>query len=117
MAPIDLRTGERVWEQEIGSTHGPWVAGDFVFVLANDNEAGLPARATTGKVPLGAPAAALSRTRRTKSAPICWAGPVLGGNRLIVVVLDRRHVVAVALDRRHARPAVEISDGALSRRR
>ena len=38
MAAIDLRTGDRVWEQEIGSSHSPWVAGDYVFVLANDNE-------------------------------------------------------------------------------
>ena len=39
MACIDLRTGDRVWEQQIGSSHGPWVAGDYVFVLASDNQA------------------------------------------------------------------------------
>src|SRR5579862_3571363 len=29
MAAIDLRTGDRVWEQEIGSSHSPWVVGDY----------------------------------------------------------------------------------------
>ncbi len=38
MVAIDLRSGERVWEQDIGSTHGPWVAGDYVYILSNDNE-------------------------------------------------------------------------------
>ena len=38
MAAIDLRSGERVWEQEIASSHSPWIVGDYVFVLANDNE-------------------------------------------------------------------------------
>jgi len=37
-ASIDLRSGDRVWEQQIASSHSPWVVGDYVFVLANDNE-------------------------------------------------------------------------------
>jgi outer membrane protein assembly factor BamB len=38
MVAIDLRTGDRVWEQDIGGTHGPWVAGDYIYVLSNDVE-------------------------------------------------------------------------------
>ena len=30
IAAIDLRSGERAWEQEFGSTHSPWVAGDYL---------------------------------------------------------------------------------------
>jgi outer membrane protein assembly factor BamB len=38
MVSIDLRTGDRVWEQDIAGTHAPWVAGDFVYVLSNDQD-------------------------------------------------------------------------------
>src|SRR4029077_8393354 len=38
LAAIDLRSGERAWEKDFGSTQSPWVAGDYVYVLSNDNE-------------------------------------------------------------------------------
>jgi outer membrane protein assembly factor BamB len=83
MAAIDLRTGDRVWEQQIGSGHSPWVVGDYIFVLANDNELVCLTR-NEGK------ARWVRQLRRyedekAKSDPILWAGPVLGGNRLIVL--------------------------------
>jgi outer membrane protein assembly factor BamB len=83
MAAIDLRSGERAWEQEIASSHSPWTAGDYVFVLANDNTLVCLTR-KEGKVRW------VHQLRRyedekSKSDPIRWAGPVLGGNRLIVL--------------------------------
>jgi len=38
MVSIDLRTGDRIWEQDIGGVHAPWVAGDFIYVLSADSE-------------------------------------------------------------------------------
>ncbi len=83
MAAIDLRTGDRVWEQEIASSHSPWVVGDYVFVLANDNQVVCLTR-DAGKVRW---ARQLPRyeDEKAKSDPILWAGPVLGGNRLIAL--------------------------------
>jgi outer membrane protein assembly factor BamB len=83
MAAIDLRNGERVWEQDIASSHSPWVAGEFVFVLASDNTLVCLTR-KDGKIRW------VNQLRRyedekAKSDPIRWAGPVLGGNRLIVL--------------------------------
>jgi outer membrane protein assembly factor BamB len=83
MASIDLRSGERAWEQEIASSHSPWTAGEYVFVLANDNALVCLTR-KEGKVRW------VHQLRRyedekAKSDPIRWAGPVLGGNRLIVL--------------------------------
>jgi outer membrane protein assembly factor BamB len=83
MAAIDLRTGDRVWEREIGSSSSPWAVGDYVFVLANDNTAVCLTR-NEGKVRW------VHRLRRyedekEQSDPMFWVGPVLGGNRLIVV--------------------------------
>ncbi|MBV8889458.1 MAG: PQQ-binding-like beta-propeller repeat protein [Alphaproteobacteria bacterium] len=83
MAAIDQRSGDRVWEQEIASTHGPWVAGDYVFVLANDNQVVCLTRNEGGIRWVRQ----LQRYQdeKEKSDPIRWAGPVLGGDRLIVL--------------------------------
>jgi outer membrane protein assembly factor BamB len=83
MVAIDLRRGDRVWEQEIGSSQSPWVAGDYVYVLANDNELACLTR-NEGKVRW------LYRLlqyedEEKREDPIYWAGPVLGGDRLIVL--------------------------------
>ena len=83
MAAIDLRTGERAWERQIASSHGPWVVGDYVFVLDNDNQAVCLMR-DDGKV-RWLRSLPRFRNERSRSGPIYWAGPVLGGNRLIVL--------------------------------
>ena len=83
MAAIDLRSGDRVWEQQVASSHSPWVVGDYIFVLNNDNQAVCLTR-DQGKIRW---ASQLQRYEdaKAKSDPIAWAGPVLGGNRLIVL--------------------------------
>ena len=83
MTSIDLRRGDRVWEREIASSHSPWVVGDYVFILANDNEL-LCLTRDAGKVRW---TRQLRRyeDEKAKSDPILWAGPVLAGNRLIVL--------------------------------
>jgi outer membrane protein assembly factor BamB len=83
MAAIDMRTGNRAWERDIGSSNSPWSVGDYVYVLANDNEMACLTR-KDGKIRW------LRRLPRfedekAKSDPIYWTGPVLGGNRLIAV--------------------------------
>jgi len=83
MVSIDLRRGDRVWEREISSSHQPWVAGDYVFVLANDNEIVCLTRAD-GKIRWVTPLPRYG-DEKDKSDPIRWAGPVLGGNRLIAL--------------------------------
>jgi len=83
MAAIDLRSGDRVWEQDIASSHSPWVAGDYVFVLANDNTVVCLTR-KDGKV-RWVHQLPRYQDEKAKSDPIRWAGPVLGGNRVIVL--------------------------------
>ena len=80
---IDLRTGERVWGQQIGSMHGPWVAGDYVYLLSNDNELICLTR-NEGKIRwvLQLPS---YENEKKKADPIMWAGPMLAGNRLIAL--------------------------------
>ena len=66
--------------------HGPWVAGDYVYLLSNDNELVCLTR-NEGKIRwvLQLPS---YENEKKKEDPIEWAGPVLGGNRLIVLSSD-----------------------------
>ncbi|HTV44882.1 MAG TPA: PQQ-binding-like beta-propeller repeat protein [Stellaceae bacterium] len=86
MVAIDLRSGERTWEQDIGSVHGPWVAGDYIYVLTNDNELICLTR-NDGKVRWMRRLPSYENQKK-KEDPIEWAGPVLGSDRLIVVSSD-----------------------------
>jgi outer membrane protein assembly factor BamB len=76
MAAFALNNGERQWTRDISGSQTPWVAGDHVFVIVN------------GKTMM-----ALSRrtgaVRWSKELPgKLWAGPVLGGGRLLAVSSD-----------------------------
>lgn len=81
LVAIDIRTGSRIWEREIGSTNQPWVAGKFMFVLSNDHDL-LAIEAKSGKIvwntkiPLG--------TDSDDKAGVFVTGPVLADNRLLV---------------------------------
>ena len=86
MAAIDLRTGERAWEQELGSTHSIWVAGDYVYLLSTDNELICLTR-NEGKVRWVRLLPSYQDEKNRKD-PMTWAGPVLGGDRLIVLSSD-----------------------------
>ncbi|MCC7428702.1 MAG: PQQ-binding-like beta-propeller repeat protein [Alphaproteobacteria bacterium] len=82
MIAVDLRTGRRIWEREIGSQESPWVAGDFVFVLTVDNELVALTRAD-GRIRWIATLEKWENPERRRD-PIVWAGPVLVGDRLVV---------------------------------
>ena len=83
MVAIDLRTGDRVWEQDIGGTQGPWVAGDYVYVLSNDVTL-LCLTWKDGRVRWSTPLPRYDNPEKKRN-PIKWAGPILAGDRLIVV--------------------------------
>ncbi|HWB49876.1 MAG TPA: PQQ-binding-like beta-propeller repeat protein [Stellaceae bacterium] len=83
MMCIELRTGAHVWEQDIGGSHEPWSVGNYVFLLANDNEAVCLTRGD-GKVRWAAQLPAYEDMAK-KSDPILWTGPVMGGDQLIVL--------------------------------
>lgn len=83
MVAIDFRTGERVWESNVGSINTPWVAGNYIFVVTIDNEvAALSLR--DGRVRW---VTQLQRFKdqEDRKGVIRWSGPLLAGDRLIVV--------------------------------
>jgi outer membrane protein assembly factor BamB len=83
MVAIDLRTGDRIWEQEIGSTNMPWVAGDFIYVLGNNGEV-LCLTRRDGRIRWIHELPRYENVQK-KRGPLQWAGPVLAGDRLIVL--------------------------------
>jgi outer membrane protein assembly factor BamB len=82
MLAIDLRSGARIWEQGIGGTESPWIAGEFVFVVTNTAEVVCVSR-RDGRVRWVSPLPRY-QNEKSKSDPIRWSGPVLAGDRLLV---------------------------------
>lgn len=82
MVSLELVTGQRLWEINVGGISTPWVAGEWVFVVTDDARLLCIARGS-GKVRW---ATQLPRYRKEKKKkdPITWTGPVLAGDRLIV---------------------------------
>ncbi|HML10126.1 MAG TPA: PQQ-binding-like beta-propeller repeat protein [Stellaceae bacterium] len=83
MMAIELRTGNHVWEQAVGSSHEPWCVGDFVFLITNDQEIACLTR-DEGKIRWTAQLPNFEDMVK-KSDPIEWAGPVMGGSQLVVL--------------------------------
>ncbi|MDA0338916.1 MAG: PQQ-binding-like beta-propeller repeat protein [Proteobacteria bacterium] len=86
MASIDLRSGQRVWENNIASAQTIWVAGDYLYVLTVDNEVLCLSR-RNGRIRWVTELQRWKDNKRTKRV-IIWTGPILAGNRLIVVSND-----------------------------
>ena len=82
MVAMDLATGQRVWEQNIGGTNTPWVAGDFVYVVSNDAELFCLTR-SEGRVRW------VTQLQRyddpeDRDGLVRWQGPVLASDRLVL---------------------------------
>ena len=79
---LDLPTGRRLWERQVGSEDSPWVAGDWVFMIVlSQNLVAL--HAADGGV---AWVSSLPRFENAEKQtdPISWWGPALLGDRLVV---------------------------------
>jgi outer membrane protein assembly factor BamB len=89
----DLLTGRRVWERRVASQNTPCIAGDWMFLISTDQEIGAINTADSRISWV----ASLPRWENPdkKKDPITWFGPVLAGNRLIVVSTNQQ---ALALD-------------------
>ncbi|MCA0305294.1 MAG: PQQ-binding-like beta-propeller repeat protein [Proteobacteria bacterium] len=81
MAAVELRTGSRVWDRNIGGYQTPWPAGNFVYVTTGSADLAALSR-DTGKIKWVTP---LTQYRdQARKRPVLWSGPVLAGDRLLV---------------------------------
>jgi outer membrane protein assembly factor BamB len=83
MVALDLITGQRQWELNIAGISTPWVAGDWIFVVTDDAKLICVYRQNghirwINQLPQFVKA-------KSKKGEIDYSGPVLAGNRLIVV--------------------------------
>ena len=80
---VDIRSGERIWENNIASLSTPWIAGSYIFVVTTDGEV-VAVSALSGRVHW---VKALQRFKepQKRKGLIRWTGPVLAGDRLFVV--------------------------------
>ena len=83
MVAVELITGQRVWELNIAGISTPWAAGDWVFVVTDRAQLLALSRAS-GRVRWISQLPAF-RDAEDEKGPIFWRGPVLAGNRLVLV--------------------------------
>ena len=81
-AAIDLPTGRRIWERQIGGEDTVCVAGDWVFMVSLEQEM-VAIDATDGRIAWVSPLPRWANEEKRKD-PLTWYGPVLAGDRLVV---------------------------------
>lgn len=91
LAALDLKSGEFRWEQNIGSFSTPWIAGRFLYVLGQQNRL-FAIHAVDGRIKWMTPLKGLEED--PDAPPRHWSGPVLAGERLLVVS-NRGELVSV----------------------
>ena len=80
---IDLRTGTRLWEVPIGGLQGPWVAGEFIYIVTRDAE--LICLTRRGGRIRWVTQLPRYEDEEDKEDPIQWSGPILVSDRLLVM--------------------------------
>lgn len=82
MASIDIASGQRIWDRELGGMGTPWVAGDYIYVLTNEAEIACISR-KDGRIfwVRGLPR---FEDEEDRVDPIVWNGPLLASDRLII---------------------------------
>ena len=89
----DLLTGRRVWERRVASANTPCIAGDWMFLISTDQEIGA-INTDDARISWVVSLPKWGNPDKKKD-PITWFGPVLSGNRLLVVGTNQQ---ALALD-------------------
>lgn len=80
LVAIDERSGARVWQHEVGSNNMPWIAGDFLYLLDNNNELVCIHRDKGGIRWIAQLQTHEDMEKRKR--PVYWQGPVMAGGRL-----------------------------------
>jgi len=82
LAAIDGRTGNRVWQQPIGTTQAPALAGEYLFIVGVEAELAC-VKAGTGQVVWVRELEKFKNTKKQKGR-VTYAGPVVANGRILV---------------------------------
>ena len=83
MVALELRTGQRVWEQNVAGISTPWIAGEWLFVVSDDARLLCLAR-SNGKARWIAQLPRWTNVKKSKGDQVTWHGPVLAGGKLVL---------------------------------
>jgi outer membrane protein assembly factor BamB len=83
MVAMEITSGQRLWEQNVAGIATPWIAGEWIFLVADDGRLLCIARGS-GKVRWISQLPGYRNVKK-KKGPIQWVGPVLAGNRLLLL--------------------------------
>ena len=93
LVSLDLRSGRRLWERDVGGLQTPWLAGDWLFVQTLDQALAAIGR-DDGRVRWATDLPRYDNPEK-KRDPLFWTGPVLAGGKLI---LSGSNGTAVSVD-------------------
>lgn len=88
MVSLDLRSGRRLWEREVGGSETPCLAGDWLFVQSTE-QALAALHKDDGRVGWITELPRYGDSRR-RSDPIFWTGPVLAAGLLVLAGSNER---------------------------
>ncbi len=82
LVALDLRSGRRLWEREVGGLQTPWLAGDWLFVQTADETLAAIGR-DDGRVRWLSELPRYDNPEKRRD-PLFWTGPILAGGKLIL---------------------------------
>ena len=82
LVSLDLRSGRRLWEREVGGLETPWLAGDVLFVQTLDQTLAAVGR-DDGKLRWLTDLPRYDNPEKRRN-PLFWTGPILAGGRLVL---------------------------------
>lgn len=82
LVALDLRSGRRLWERDVGGLQTPWIAGGFVFVQTLDQVLAAVGR-DDGRVRWATDLPRYDNPEK-KRDPLFWTGPLMANSRLIL---------------------------------
>lgn len=94
LVSIDLRSGRRNWSRDIDGIQTPWVVGDYIYAILSDGELMCIDRENGGVYWVRE----LPSFERDGETPLEWAGPVLVGDRLLLVSSDNQAALVSPYD-------------------
>ncbi len=82
LVSLDLRSGRRLWEREIGGGQTPWLAGDWLFVQSLDQSL-TAISVDDGRVRWVQDLPRWDNPAKQKD-PIFWSGPLMASGKLVL---------------------------------
>lgn len=96
MVALDLTTGDRLWDKDIGGLYAPFIAGDFLFILTLEGDLVCLLK-TTGQIKWVQNLTSALKASQEKDHPeeaedssskkeeMHWVGPLIGGGNILIV--------------------------------